>query len=239
MQRKTKGRIAGGLALVVLLLAGLIVFALMQMDADGNPSPSPNSKDKKAKVDKDGFPDVDWDYWKKVNPDVIGWVTVPGTNIDSPIVQAHKSDPEYYLHHDVYKKYNVYGCPYLDANCEDGLESKNAVVFGHHMNNQTVFSAFSKYSDKGFAKKHAKILVQVPDGKAVVKAKFAKVINGRTDRSKRTDFSDQEDFEKWYSDVAETADMKLDTTTPERTFTFVTCSYSRFANERTLVFASK
>lgn len=237
MQRRTKGRIAGGLALVILLIAGLLAFFLMQMAESGNPSPS--GKAGKVKVDKDDFPEVDWAYWKKVNPDVIGWVSVPGTNISSPIVQAHESDPEYYLHHDVYGKYNVYGCPYLDAKCTDGLESQNAVVFGHHMNDQTVFSAFSKYSSKDFASKHERILVQVPDGKATVKAKLAKVINGKTDKSKRTIFSSREDFEGWYSKVADSANVKLDTTVPERTFTFVTCSYSRFANERTLVFASK
>lgn len=236
MSRKVKGRIAGGIAVLLLAMAGIVGWSLMQMAQDANPSPSPGKE-----VTHDGdFPGVDWDYWKKVNPDVIGWVTVPGTNIDSPIVQAHKDDPEYYLHHDVYKKYNVYGCPYLDADCEeDGLESQNAVIFGHHMNDQTVFSAFSKYSDAGFAKKHDKVLVQVPGGKVTLTVRMADVINAKTDRTKRTSFSGDSDFENWYSKIADKADMRLDTEVPDKVMTFCTCSYSRFANERTLVFTAK
>ena len=92
---------------------------------------------------------------------MIGWVTVPGTNIDQPIVQAHADDPTYYLHHDIYKNYNIYGCPYLDSECEElGFESKNAVIFGHHMNDGSIFSAFAEYSDQEYAEEHQKILLQ-------------------------------------------------------------------------------
>lgn len=44
----------------------------------------------------------------------------PGTieGWPSPVNEASSSDdPEYYLTHDVYKDYNIYGCPYLDAEC--------------------------------------------------------------------------------------------------------------------------
>lgn len=107
---RVKSRIGGLVCASLLALAGILGFTLYSMEQSGNPDPVPG---KAVSLDPYGFPEVDWEYWKSVNPDVIAWVTVPGTNIDSPIVQAHSSDPEYYLHHDVYGKYNVYGCPYL------------------------------------------------------------------------------------------------------------------------------
>lgn len=237
ISRKIRGRIALSIAAVLLLTALAAVLCLWQMSTSANPEPSPNADEQ---VYDDGFPVIDWDYWRSINPDIIGWVTVPGTNIDSPIVQAHADDPGYYLHHDIYKNYNVYGCPYLDADCEEsGFDSQNAVIFGHHMNDQTVFSAFASYSDKAFATEHNRILLQSPEGKVVLAPKFVDVVNAYVEKTKRTDFTDLNDFNSWYQERAESAVMILDTATPTHNFTFVTCSYSRWQNERTLVFASK
>ena len=234
---RVKSRIGGLVCASLLALAGILGFTLYSMEQSGNPDPVPG---KAVSLDPYGFPEVDWEYWKSVNPDVIAWVTVPGTNIDSPIVQAHSSDPEYYLHHDVYGKYNVYGCPYLDSGCEaEGFKSYNSVIFGHHMNDQTVFSAFSKYTDADFAKENGKVLLQMPGEKHILSVKLAEMINAGTDRSKRTSFVDAADFGRWYAERADAADMVLDAAVPSRNVTFVTCSYNRWKNERTLVFASE
>lgn len=240
VSHKVKSRVALGVCGALLVIAGMLAWTLWSMEQAGNPSPGGDNGNRQVQVDPYGFPEVDWDYWKSVNPDVIGWVTVPGTNIDSPIVQAHSDDPEYYLHHDVYRKYNVYGCPYLDAGCEQaGLKSQNAVVFGHHMNDQTVFSAFSKYTDAAFAKANSKILLQEPDSKRIVSVKLAGMINAGSDKSKRTSFTDAADFNRWYMERVEAADVVLDKGVPTRNLTFVTCSYNRWKNERTLVLASE
>ena len=189
ISHKVKSRIAMWICGILLVAAGILGYTLWSMEQAGNPSPGGEARE--VPLDPYGFPEVDWDYWRSVNPDVIGWVTVPGTNIDSPIVQAHSDDPEYYLHHDVYGKYNVYGCPYLDAGCEaEGFKSYNSVVFGHHMNDQTVFSAFSKYTDADFAKSNNKVLLQMPGEKHVLNVKLAEIINAGTDKSKRTSFTD-------------------------------------------------
>lgn len=238
ISHKVKSRIAMWICGILLVAAGILGYTLWSMEQAGNPSPGGEAQE--VSLDPYGFPEVDWEYWKSVNPDVIAWVTVPGTNIDSPIVQAHSDDPEYYLHHDVYGKYNVYGCPYLDAGCEaEGFKSYNSVVFGHHMNDQTVFSAFSKFTDKSFAQDNGKVLLQMPGEKHILSVKLADVINAANDKSKRTGFTDNADFAKWYGERVDAADMVLDAAVPSRNVTFVTCSYNRFKNERTLVFASE
>ncbi len=94
---------------------------------------------------------IDWAYWLSVNPDVIGWITVPGTGIDMPIVQAGARSPIYYLTHDVYGSWNCHGIPCLSWACAQGglLGSGNALVFGHHLNDGTLFSAV-KYGQNAF-----------------------------------------------------------------------------------------
>ena len=41
---------------------------------------------------------VDWEGLWEVNPDVYAWITIPGTNIDYPVLQ-HATDNSYYLNY--------------------------------------------------------------------------------------------------------------------------------------------
>lgn len=132
-----KSRAAFAAAAVFLAVAAILFGVLLHFYQDASPSPSPNGTPQETATESAGgqkseFPTVDWDYWKSVNGDVIGWITVPGTDINHPILQAHASDPDYYLHHDIYRNYNPLGALYLDAECEkEGFQSPNAVILGH------------------------------------------------------------------------------------------------------------
>lgn len=209
--------------------------------------------------DEEGFPHVNWDYWCAVNPDVVGWITVPGTVVNGPVVLAFPDDPDYYLSHDVYGDYSWYGCFYLDASCSVGglLGSPNAVVFGHNMSrvDGSMFTAFSEYVDLDFATSHAEILLQTPDAKERLVVVGARVISGDS-ADKRTSFADGEDFKAYRDECFSSCEVMLPAIEDEereegargsgevggsiemeRFFTFVTCSYTRYQNERTLVYA--
>lgn len=243
MRHRSRAKIAFGIAGVCLAIVAAVLAAFLWFhERAANVSPSPHiSAEIEVPQDDDGFPEVDWAYWKGVNPDVIGWVTVPGTDVDYPIVQAPANDPTYYLSHDVYRDYNIYGCPYLDAECaEDGLfGSKNAVVFGHHMDDGSMFSSFANYSDKGFAQEHVRILVQTPEEKRVCLVQGADVIPG-WEALKRTSFNSPSDFETYYAQRIDACPVKLAQSTDgvDQMMTFCTCSYNYWSwNERTLVYA--
>lgn len=242
--RKTKSHIALTAAAIFLIAAAaLCAFLLYCRQASSTP-PSPGAPAIEAGSDGgDGFPEVDWDYWKGVNPDVIGWLTIPGTSVDSPILQAHADAPDYYLHHDVYRNYNPAGAIYLDADCEElGLSSRNAVILGHHFWNDTVtapMGIIAEYKDRTFASEHARILIQTPAAKMVYGARFAQIVNG-LERNKRTSFIDDSDFRAWYDESKADAAMVLDAEAePEQTVSLVTCSYNIWVkNERTVLVSS-
>lgn len=67
---------------------------------------------------------------KEKNPDCIGWVRVPGTDIDYPIMWT-PSDLEHYLHLDFYGSCSDYGVPFLDHRCD--LDRDNIILYGHNM----------------------------------------------------------------------------------------------------------
>lgn len=250
MKAKTKSRIALSVAVLLLVAAGSIAFLLYSWREAAITPPSPNGtsvaseeQSDDGETEDDGFPVVDWDYWQSVNSDIIGWITIPGTTIDSPIVQAPADDPEYYLHHDVYKNYNPHGAIYLDADCTEGLLSKNAVIMGHHFGYDVVaapFGTIASYIDQSFAEEHATVFIQTPEWKKTYEVRFAQIVNG-LEPTKRTSFASDDDFKSWYDSSREDATMVLDSDTePEQTISLVTCSYNIWVqNERTVLVTSE
>ena len=265
MTNETKSRILLGMSVGFALMAAILCWLLHSWGGAARTPPSPrtlsptqgntvdpsltvtsgesSSTGEDAASEDDGFPIVDWEYWQNVNPDVIGWITVPGTTIDSPIVQAPEADPDFYLSHDVYGSYNVYGAIHLDAECaETGLDSRNAVILGHHSGNLDAapFGVIQEYADETFATGHATILLQTPEWTRTHEVRFAQIVNG-LEPTKRTVFHNDGEFRSWYRDMLADAAMTLDSATePEQVISLVSCSYYVHPeNERTVVVASE
>lgn len=84
-------------------------------------------------------PQVDWAGLKAVNADVVGWVQMPGTNINFPVYQA--SDNDYYLHHTASGEWSIGGQIFMDyENARPGLLDRQTVIYGHHLSNGDMFT---------------------------------------------------------------------------------------------------
>lgn len=57
------------------------------------------------------------------NTDMVGWLSIAGTNINYPVMQT-PNNPNYYLKHNFEKEYSDLGTPYVQENC-DLLTSDN------------------------------------------------------------------------------------------------------------------
>lgn len=219
---------------------GFIVWLFM-MDAGANISPDPNGVANRAGTlaqgsEDDAFVKIDWDHWRAINPDIVAWVNVPDTAINYPVVRASADDPTYYLHHDVYRHYSAYGVPYLDADCtSEELQAFNAIIYGHHMDNGSMFSDFANYSDEAYARKHPFVYLQSPTEKQKLAVSFVSIIDA-SHTPKAIHYEDVTEFRNWFAEQFETGRVALTTDAePNYAVTFCTCSYHEFGNERTLV----
>lgn len=113
-----------------------------------------------------------WKKLKKINKDIKGWISVNNTKIDYPILQA-KSDNRYrqfYLNHNYLKQYTPrgFGSIFIDYRSKKGMNSKNIVLHGHHMEDGTMFGDLMKYGrysgNLGFYKKSPTIKLSTPKG---------------------------------------------------------------------------
>ena len=85
----------------------------------------------------------------KINSDVIGWIKIEGTNINYPVMQ----NGDYYLHRNIYKNYSSHGTPYLAEYCNVQY-SDNLIIYGHHMNDNSMFAQLDDYKKNSFYNKH-------------------------------------------------------------------------------------
>ena len=85
----------------------------------------------------------------KINSDVIGWIKIDETNIDYPVMQ----NGDFYLHRNIYKEYSSHGTPYLAEYCNIQY-SDNLIIYGHHMNDNSMFAQLDDYKKNSFYNKH-------------------------------------------------------------------------------------
>lgn len=101
----------------------------------------------------DGY-NIKFDNLYQINQDIKGWINLPGTSIDFPVMQAE--DNNYYLRRNIYKDYDNNGTPFLDYRDEilPDFQSSNLVIYGHNMKFEGVFGALVNYNDLDFYKEH-------------------------------------------------------------------------------------
>lgn len=86
------------------------------------------------------------------NPDTIGYLKIPGTNIDTPVVQADNN--KYYLNHDFYGKYTSYGAIYASYIDNFTPLDRNILLYGHNMSDGSRFGSLKNYQSIEYFKKH-------------------------------------------------------------------------------------
>ena len=91
------------------------------------------------------------------NPDVVAYLDIPGAGISYPVVRG--KDNGAYLKRGFDGKSNAAGAIFMDSACEPlGLASRNYVICGHDMKNETMFHNLRYYnSDWQFFKENMEI----------------------------------------------------------------------------------
>jgi sortase B len=93
-----------------------------------------------------------------LNPDLVGWISIPGTNINYPVVQSSPENRDFYLSHDFYKRDSRYGCIYASADCDVFAPSDNVVLYGHRMRDGSMFADLGSYVDYEYWVKHQRLV---------------------------------------------------------------------------------
>jgi len=87
------------------------------------------------------------------NKDTVGWIQIPGTNIDYPVMQT-KQNPDYYIDKNFYKKDDDHGTIYANAISDVFTPSDVITLYGHHMADGTMFKDIYYYTTESYFNSH-------------------------------------------------------------------------------------
>lgn len=96
-----------------------------------------------------------------MNDDCIGWVSIPNTGISYPVMHTPNNHQKY-LNKDFYGNYSCNGTPFLDYRCTP--DSTNMIIYGHHMNNGSMFAGLCNYESKSYRDEHSSVVLETKDG---------------------------------------------------------------------------
>ena len=86
------------------------------------------------------------------NSDIVGWLEIEGTSINYPVLQG--TDNEYYMTHNYKKQKSKNGSIFLTKDYDWSIPSSNLLIYGHNLNNGTMFQELLKYVKEEFYKEH-------------------------------------------------------------------------------------
>lgn len=185
---------------------------------------------------------VDWDALRAVNPDIVAWVYVPDSPINYPVVQG--DDNEEYLH----KAFDgstgwlaSAGTIFLDSTNSSDFSDRNSALYGHHMNDGSMFASLSDWQNNDEFNAHRDIYVLTPQGNYRLKT-FALVKTTGDDALVQTTFSSDESYQSYIQDkldrsVTTQQGEVLSAADIRQSMLFSTCEYSQ-ADGRAVLFAA-
>lgn len=138
-----------------------ILAELVEVTPDTQPDETVTPTDTTPEPRENSEPLRDLSALFAQNRDCIGWLCIPDTTINYPVMHT-PNNPQKYLRRSFYGEYSQSGVPFLDSRCS--LDSTNLIIYGHNMKNGTMFSDLGKYLDDTFLGEHSTIELQTADG---------------------------------------------------------------------------
>lgn len=139
------------LIILTLLLLMLLFGAYTLYDTHKIYQTAAGTEFETYKPEADGN-DLSFGDLQKINSDVIGWLTVYGTNIDYPLVYSDEFDA--YINTDPTGKFTLAGSIFLDnRNDPDFTDFKN-IIYGHHMEHSMMFGDIDKFAKRDYFDQH-------------------------------------------------------------------------------------
>lgn len=142
--------------------------------------------------------------WSKgmldINSDYKGWLTIYGTQISEPVVQGETN--ETYLRTNINGEHAEAGTLFLDETT-DLTQDGNLIIYGHKMNDGTMFGTLDKFEDEEFFDNNGTVCWESEKGKEYYQIFALLVLPGY---STAPDFID---LQAWNNvlDEEQTADM--------------------------------
>ena len=168
------------------------------------------------------------------NPNCVGWLTIPDTTVDYPVVWTPEQ-PEHYLRRDFYGNHASGGTPFLDGRNEAQAKGQNLIVYGHNMLDGSMFKPIVQYLEPNSRQTHQDIYLELNGTQYHYQVLAALETNTRSPVYTYTDLNDIAEIEDFHSMLLEETGLDA-IPQAEGYLTLSTCN-NQGGNSRVLVIA--
>lgn len=162
-------------------------------------------------------------------PDAVGWLYIPDTSINYPVMQS--GDNDFYLHHAYDGSSLKSGSIFLDYRCENRFMNPVNIVYGHNMRNGSMFAGVMKFADSAYFNSHRYGWISTPE--TVYRIDFFSC--AKADMNDEL-YDGSTSINEWLSHLNDVSVVweNADFSGNERFISLSTCSYE-FENARTIL----
>ena len=193
---------------------------------EGAATPAPTEEIEKSPID------VDFNQLLSECPDIVGWIYSEGTKINYPVVQCTRDNPVtadyYYLYRDIHGNYSGNGTPFLDVKCAGDFTDYNSIIYGHHMNDGSMFASLDGYRKQGdtYYQEHPVMYLNTPTQNYRVDL-FAGYLTDADSSTYTVSFPDTSSFLLYCQEMKAQSNFKSDVEIQpgDRIITLSTCAY--------------
>jgi len=188
-----------------------------------DPQPEETIPENTEGPDLSAWPQVDFVRLYQINPDIVGWIYIEGTDINYPVVQGY--DDDYYLNHLFDGTTNPSGCIFLDADCALDFSDRHSVIYGHNMKDKSMFHGLMSYKEQEFYDQHSTAMLVTPAAYYRIQFFSGYVSNNRADAWDLR--FDDDSYQVWLNNIQKKScfTSKSAPSGDDRTVTLSTCTY--------------
>ncbi len=182
----------------------------------------------------DHYLNLDWDALEKLNPDIIGWIYCPGTELNYPILKS--KDNEDYIHTTVTGAKNSAGSIFLDYRNSPLFLDYNSILYGHNMKNGSMFKTVNRYKNETWYHEHP--IIHIYTKYSAKRYCIISVLNTTSDSEAYTiKFNEQLDYANFLDKCVKNSiyNTKANYSYNKNTITLSTCNGSVGGNKRVVV----
>lgn len=216
---------------IALLIAAAIMFAKTQVEYHAQDVINQElAAYATVPEKKDEAPVVDWAGLKAVNSQVVGWIQIPGSQINYPVYQT--TDNEYYLHTNAKGEWSIGGQIFMDyENNPNGLIDQQTILYGHHMRNGSMFQFIGALNDQSTFNKVETIWYVTPTQTYELEPVFTYHTDEDDDEVRQFNFTSVDEFRSYLKDrlsraVSSRSDAAEVISRAEHVLTLFTCNYT-------------
>lgn len=216
---------------IALLIAAAIMFGKTQVDYYAQDVINQELASYTTVPEKkDEAPVVDWAGLKAVNSQVVGWIQIPGSQINYPVYQT--TDNEYYLHTNAKGEWSIGGQIFMDyENNPNGLIDQQTILYGHHMRNGSMFQFIGALNDQSTFNKVETIWYLTPTQTYELEPVFTYHTDEDDDEVRQFNFTSVDEFRSYLKDrlsraVSSRSDAAEVISRAEHVLTLFTCNYT-------------